>query len=413
MNRIRLSGIFISKFHAVWQAIKTHKFTHYFFTGGRYSTKSSFISLAIILLLIRDEESNAVIFRQVGDTLRGSVFEQMLWAINVLGLTYKFKWTVSPMQIIYTPTGQKIVFKGLDDAGKTKSMKLRKGIFKIVWFEEFDEFKNMREVRKAIQSAQRGDKNADFWIFYSFNPPAAIGHWANKEVKIPRKDKVVTHSSYLDVPAAWMPKQVLIEAEELKQADEAAYRNEYLGEVTGVGGLVFPKWQVYTDEDEPKKYDDVIYGMDFGFNHPTALVKCSFKEKNVYLREVLYARHYTTGEIIDLMNALNVDKKLTIIADSAEPDRITEIWNADYQIQGAVKSDVVASINILKKYKIFVHKDSINLQDELNSYHWKADVSGEPLDKIEPNKQHDDAIAAVRYAVQYYDKNTNIDFFSY
>lgn len=407
MAKIKLSDIFISKFYEVWKAIKAHLYTHYYFTGGRISTKSSFISLVIILLLISDEEANAVIFRKVAETLSGSVFEQMLWAINILGLSDYFQAKKSPQEIIYKPTGQKILFKGLDDAGKTKSMKLRKGLFKIIWFEELDEFKNMREIRKAIQSAQRGNKDADFWIFYSFNPPAATGHWANKEVKIPRKDKLVTHSCYLDVPADWIPKQVYIEAEELKKVDEAAYRNEYLGEVTGVGGLVFPKWQIYTDADEPKSFDDVIMGMDFGYNHPTALVKCSFKEDRAYIREILYQRHYTTGEIIGLMKDLKVSKKLDIIGDSAEPDRIKEIWDADYQIRGAVKSEIVASINVVKRYKLYIHEDSKNLQEELSSYHWKADVSGEPLDKIEPNKQHDDAIAAVRYAVQYYDKLAN------
>ena len=407
---IRIKDIIAPKFCGVWRQIKskTHRYTHYWFSGGRNSTKSSFISIAIVLLILLDRDANAIIFRKVKDTLKTSVYEQILWACNILGVSSYFRTTLSPLEITYLPTGQRILFRGMDDPAKTKSIKLHKGAFKVIWFEEADEFSGMKEIRKALQSVMRASEK--FWIFYSYNPPASVKHWINKEAKHKRADKLQVHSTYLDVPTEWLPKQVYVEAEELRLTDESAYRNEYLGEVTGVSGLVFPNWETFTDEEKPKHFDDVILGLDFGFNHPSALIKCQFKEKAVYLEEIFYERHKTNGELVELMNALGVSKTVDIIADSAEPDRIREMWNADYNIRGAVKTDVVTSINVLKGYKIYIHADSKNLQSEFSEYQWKQDSMGEPMDKIEPNKQHDDAIAAVRYAVQYYDKHAGTSF---
>ena len=113
---------------------------HYWFSGGRNSTKSSFISIAIVLLILLDRDSNAIIFRKVKDTLKTSVYEQILWACNILGVSSYFRTTLSPLEITYLPTGQRILFRGMDDPAKTKSIKLHKGAFKVIWFEEADEF---------------------------------------------------------------------------------------------------------------------------------------------------------------------------------------------------------------------------------------------------------------------------------
>lgn len=159
-----------SVFAGVWRSIKAHEFTHYWFKGGRNSTKSSFISIAIVLLIMLNPEANAVVLRKVGNTLRTSVYEQIGWACDVLGVAHLFDFGLSPMEVTYRPTGQVIRFVGCDKPKKLKSAKFRTGYCAVVWFEEVDEFDGMDEVRSVLATFLRGGDV--FWVFYSYNPRA-------------------------------------------------------------------------------------------------------------------------------------------------------------------------------------------------------------------------------------------------
>ena len=156
MASVRLSDLIAPVFWPVWADVKKQAHTHYWLKGGRSSTKSSAISLFIILLVMQDPQANAVCFRKVKETLRDSVFEQVKWAIDKLGVDAYFKCSVSPMEITYRPTGQKILFRGVDDPLKIKSLKTAKGYFKLAWFEELSEFAGMEEVSNVILSVMRG-----------------------------------------------------------------------------------------------------------------------------------------------------------------------------------------------------------------------------------------------------------------
>ena len=202
--------------------------TYYDLFGGRGGLKSSFISLEIVLGMMRDPQANAAIFRKYGVTLRESVYEQMLWAISELGVTHLWECGVSPMQCAYRPTGQKIVFRGLDNAKKTKSIKASHGYFKYLWFEELDEFAGPEEIRTVQQSVLRGGDK--FVVFKSFNPPISINSWANMYVNEPREDSYRHRSDYRDAPPEWLGQQFIDDAEHLREVNEKAYRHEYLGE---------------------------------------------------------------------------------------------------------------------------------------------------------------------------------------
>ena len=165
--------------------IRDHRHTEYVFPGGRGSTKSSFISLNIIDLIMTNPEMHAVVMRQVADTMRGSVYQQILWAIDALGLTDEFHATVSPMEITRKSTGQKIYFRGADDPGKVKSIKVPFGYIGILWLEELDQFTGPESVRKIEQSVIRGGDVA--YIFKSFNPPKTISNWRINISKYQRK----------------------------------------------------------------------------------------------------------------------------------------------------------------------------------------------------------------------------------
>ena len=182
--------------------IQEHRHTEYVFPGGRGSTKSSFISMEVIDLIMSHEDMHAVVMRQVADTLRSSVYQQILWAIEALNLTDEFRATVSPMEITRISTGQKIYFRGADDPGKVKSVKVPFGYIGILWLEELDQFVGPESVRKIEQSVIRGGDVA--YIFKSFNPPKSASNWANKYIKIPKDSRLVTESTYLDVPQKWL-----------------------------------------------------------------------------------------------------------------------------------------------------------------------------------------------------------------
>ena len=175
----------------------------YLLRGGRGSTKSSFISIEIILGIMQDEHANAIIYRRVANTIKDSVYEQMIWAIDTLNLTAAFKCRKSPFEIERIKTGQRILFRGADDPMKSKSIKLKRGhYFKFLWFEELAEFRGMEDIRTIKQSILRGVDRA--FTFYSYNPPKSAQNWVNDEALKTVPGRLVHSSCYLDVPPEWL-----------------------------------------------------------------------------------------------------------------------------------------------------------------------------------------------------------------
>ena len=185
------------QFKPVHQDIKQGRHTHYWLKGGRGSTKSSYISLEIIFSIMRDgaagNYTNAIVLRRYGVTIRESVYEQLAWAVGALKVSHLWQAGVSPMQLTYLPTGQKVIFRGVDDATKIKSVKVSKGYIKYIWYEEANEFEGPEKIRSINQSVMRGGKQ--FAAFYSYNPPKAARNWVNQYVSVERPDTLVHHST--------------------------------------------------------------------------------------------------------------------------------------------------------------------------------------------------------------------------
>lgn len=211
-KRVRLSDIIGPAFYETHKLIDMGVIDEAVESGGRASLKSSYVGTEVVLQLVKHPDCHALVTRQVGDTMRDSVYAQILWAIDKLGLTTKFKCTQSPLQCTYLPTGQRILFRGLDDPQKIKSIKLPFGYIGILWFEEADQIKGGEDaVRNVQQSALRG---GEFGLtFISFNPPAASRNWANRYAREERKGKRIHHSTYLQAPAAWLGPKFLAQAE--------------------------------------------------------------------------------------------------------------------------------------------------------------------------------------------------------
>lgn len=279
---IKASEVCIPRFHDVLGDVMAHGHTHYWLHGGRGSTKSSFISLCIVLLIVAFPYANAVVVRRFGNTLRDSVYMQVLWAISALGLEGYFKSKISPMEIVYIPTGQRIVFRGADDPIKLKGVKFTKGYCAVAWFEELDQFEGIEAVRSILNSLRRGGEQ--FWIFYSYNPPKTMWSWVNVECldRIRRADTLVRHSSYLDVVEShpeWIGRPFMEEAEHLRCENEKAWRWEYLGEVTGTGGAVFDNVvDERLDDERVRTFSRTRNGVDWGwFPDPWRFVRCGWE----------------------------------------------------------------------------------------------------------------------------------------
>lgn len=171
----KLSEIMPPAFFELHRRIRAGEVTEALCEGGRGGAKSSFISEEIELQMMRHPDTHAVVLRRKENTLRRTVYNQYIWAAGALGVGSKWKATVSPMELTYLPTGQKIMFFGLDDPGNLKSIKLPFGYVAYVHFEELDQFRGPEEVRNVEQSLLRGGPIAI--TFKSFNPPASAANW--------------------------------------------------------------------------------------------------------------------------------------------------------------------------------------------------------------------------------------------
>jgi PBSX family phage terminase large subunit len=400
----RLSDLIAPNFWPIHQDIKAGKHTHYKLYGGRGSTKSSFVSIEIILGMMEDPQANAAVFRRVGATLQESCYEQLLWAIDALGVSHLWHPSLSPLRITYIPTGQRIIFRGCDDPNKAKSIKLRRGYFKFIWYEERAEFDGDEDERKINQSLMRGGPR--FVAFYTWNPPKQLQSWVNQDVLQERPDTLCNHSTYLTVPRAWLGEQFFAEAEELKVRKPMAYRHEYLGEATGTGGKVFDNVTVrrITDE-EIRIFDRIRQGLDFGFAaDPLAFERMHYNRshRKLYIFGEVYAVALKTREAVRRIKLLDPEIHYTT-ADSEEPRSIDSFNEEGLRLVPAKKGpgSVDHGIRWLSEDLDEIIIDPVrcpNAMREFTSYELEQDRNGNFKGSYPDKNNH--SIDAVRYGME-------------
>lgn len=399
--QVNVASSISPSFDGVFYDIQEHKYTHYWLAGGRGSTKSSFVGLIIPLLLMQNPNCHVVVLRKVRNTVKNSVFPQIQWGIDTLQMTGKFRAITSPHEITYTLTGQKILFFGLDDPAKVKSIKLPFGYVGIVWFEELDQFSGMEEIRNVLQSLLRGGEK--YWVFCTYNPPKSRNNWVNEEIIQARPDRLVHHSTYLDVPREWLGEQFFLEADTLKNKNELLYRHEYLGEVTGTGGAVFDNVEDMAMSDERVgNFDRLYYGLDFGFAvDPLAFVAIHYdkKKEEVYIFDELYRQKLTNDRTGKWLKRKYPTAML--IADSAEPKSIAELRSMGVNVRGARKGrdSVDYGIKWLQSRRtIYIDKRRCpNAYREFVTYEYERNREGQFISAYPDKNNH--AIDAVRYGL--------------
>ncbi len=318
--------------------------------GGRGSFKSSFAGLKVVELLMANPERHALVMRNVKDTLKDSVYAQIVWSIDMLGVTDRFKCTTSPLQITYLPTGQKIYFRGADEPAKIKSIKPPFGYIGILWFEEFDQYSGTEAIRNIKQSALRGTDSkgeSNAIVLETYNPPKPTQAWVNQytadieaagEKENRNRRIAVLHANYTDLPPEWLGDEFLYEAELLKKTNYKAYENEYLGIVTGTGGNVFENLEIRTITDaEIDTFNTIKQGLDWGyFPDPTAFVRTAYNPATLTLYIFDERKYLKTGNEV-LVEKLSDYKRTQTIADNAEEKSIAYFKENGYLIKPCVK----------------------------------------------------------------------------
>ncbi len=394
------------KYLTVWRDIKRGDHTEYVLYGGRGSAKSTFVSLAILDILLSKPMLHAVLCRRVKDTLRDSVYAQMKWAIFELHLEADFEFRVNPMEIVYKPTGQKIYFRGADDPAKLKSIKVPFGYIGVLWFEELDQFCGEEEIRSIEQSVIRGGDEA--FIFKSFNPPRTAGNWANQYVMVPKETRLICKTSYLDIPPEWLGKVFLEEAEHLKNVNPAAYDHEYGGIANEEGGSVFTNLTLRDITDtEIAGFDRIYNGIDWGwYPDPFRFHRMFYlaSEKRLFIFDELSGNKLPNREIGQLLKERGLGRQDKITADSAGegPKSIADLREMGLMVRRAKKGQ--GSLDYSMKWLSSLHEIIIDPKrcpcaaKEFMEYEYEMTESGQVVSGYPDRDNH--SIDAVRYALE-------------
>lgn len=429
--KIPIKECIIEMYDHVLEDIFNHGHTHYVFAGGRGSTKSSFVGgIAIPLLIMAYPDIHAVCFRKIANTIQTSIYPQVVWGIHQLGLESFFRIPKKySTPITYIPTGQQIMFMGLDDPMKTKSIKLPFGYIGVTWFEELDQYAGQNELRTVTQSTMRGGEK--FWDFRTFNPPISKNNWANEyteECEIYNQDDtMVIRNSYLDVPRAWLGEQFIIEAEDLKRKNPRAYEHEYMGIATGTGGDVFQNVEdmdmvstiiplsydangnVLREVPIMETFDNIYNGLDWGFAiDPLRFIKCHFDSTrlNLYIFTE-YTTYRTRNE--EVFRELYDEQKLIkreelLIADSAEPKSIGDFKAYGAFVRGAEKGPESRRYGIKWLQglnRIYIDKRRCpETWKEFTQYEYEQDKDGNFISQYPDGNDH--SIDSCRYALGKY-----------
>ncbi len=402
MAEIRLSDVIGPAFRELAGDVLRHGHTHYDLAGGRGSLKSSTVSLLVPLILTQHPDTHALVLRKVANTLRESVYAQYLWAIDKLGMTDLWTARTSAMEMVYEPTGQKIMFRGADDPSKFKSIKAPFGYIAVTHFEEKDQFAGRQEIDTILQSTMRG--GPVFWNFESYNPPLSRDNWANVDSQIVRPDRLCHKSTYLGAPREWLGEAFLAEAEHKRLTDERGYRHVYLGESAGTGADVFERVEVrrITDE-EIARFDRIFQGVDWGwFPDKFAFLRTAYDRahEKIYLLDELYVNrepNAKTGAWIRDKGYMDYP----ITCDSAEPKSIDDYRSMGLPARGAVKGpgSVDYGFKWLQGRTLVVDPlRTPGAHKEIVSYEYERDRAGNIISGYPDRDDH--AISALRYAYE-------------
>ena len=390
-------------FNALSLDIDREGHAEYWLKGGRGSGKSVFVARKILLGMLNHPGASAIVYRKVAATLRQSVYEEFAKAIDALGLRPWCAFRLSPLEIRFKPTGQRILFRGADDPGKSKSITLSKGYFGYLWFEEAAEFAGTEDLRTISASVFRGEAGQRPITFLSYNPPVSIRNWINNEALRPMPGRMVHHSTYMELPPEWIGPDFIAQAEALRESNERAWRHMYLGEATGTGGQVFDNIELRAlPEAELSALDRFYNGLDFGFaNDPDALTRWALNPgtRTLYAVAEFVASHNSVDTLAERVKAACGSE--IVWADSEDARTINELKRRGVNAVAVRKGpgSVKAGIKWLQDLAAIVIDPARtpNIAREFSGYEYTQDRNGGFLPDVPDRDNH--TIDSGRYAM--------------
>ena len=372
--------------------------------GSRASKKSSTQSLKVITEIIENPNVNWLVVRKVERTLRDSCYAQLKWAIHRLKVDNFFKCSTSPLEITYKPTGQKILFRGLDDPLKVTSITVEVGSLCRLWIEEAYEITS-EEAFDRLDESIRGQlpKGMYHQVVLTFNP-WSDRHWLKKRFfDEPSKNVLAMTTNYMC--NEFLSEADLILFEEMKK-NPRRYRTAGLGEWGIVEGLVYENWEERVfDVHEISIRPSVrsAFGMDFGYVNDPSTLFCGLVDtvaREIYVFDEMYEKGMSNEDILSKVSEMGYSKE-RIKADSAEPKSIAYLRKAGLtRIRAAKKGpdSIRAGISIIQDYKIIIHPRCVNFITEISNYTWDKDKFDNAINK--PIDDFNHLMDAMRYAME-------------
>lgn len=401
----KLSELILPRFNEFHASLRK-TYLHHVLKGGRGSSKSSHVSIEIVLRRMK-YRSHALVIRKYGVYLEKSVFEQCKWAIEELGVSAHWKIKKSPLTLIYMPTGASIIFMGADDPTRVKSIKMSDMPITDLWAEEAAEFKTEEEINTIVNSVLRAElaDGLKYKIFITYNPPKRRTHWLNKkyETQFIPANTYIHHSDYRDNPH--LSEQLIEEIEHTKATNSNRYEWEYLGKPIGSGIVPFSNLQFRTiTAEEIKSFDNIRQGIDWGYGvDPASFGRMHYDKTRMklYIFDEIYGTKISNRELAEKIKAKGHHKE-EITADSAEPKSISEMKELGLRCKGAKKGP--GSVEYGEKWLDDLEAIIIdplrcpNIAREFEGIDYETDKDGNPKARLQSTDQH--SIDMARYALE-------------
>lgn len=401
-NEISLSKTIGKGYNKFWNSQKRYVVCK----GSRGSKKSKTTALWHIVKLMQYPLANALVVRKVGRTLKDSCYSDLRWAIHRLGVDAYWKAASSPMELTYTPTGQKILFRGLDDPLKITSISVPVGFINFVWIEEAYEISKESDFDMLDESV-RGELPDGYFkrITVTFNPWNER-HWLKARFFDRESGDTFALTTTYQCNE-WLDESDLKLFEEMKKRNPRRYQVAGLGNWGVTDGLVYENWkeEVFTLSEMRKC--ETVAGLDFGYtNDPTALFVgfLNTSEKKLYVWDELYEKGLSNKRIFERIQEMGYSKE-RITADSAEPKSIDELKGYGLRVTPAKKGkdSILNGIQWIQDLEIIIHPRCVNFLTEIGSYTWKEDKFGRKLNEPVDDANH--LMDAMRYALEKYVRN--------
>jgi phage terminase large subunit len=369
-------------FQKNWSALQEKGVRFVINEGGSRSSKTYSLCQMVIVYCLQNPNKVVSIIRKTFPALRATVMRDFLEILKDLDIYEKTNHNMSE-NIYRFPNGSIVEFFSVDDEQKIRGRKRD-----IAWCNEanelfYDDFTqlNMRTETKLIFDYNPSDSSS--WLY-----------------ELPKDESILIKSTYRDNP--FLPETIKRQIEDLKRTDEALYQIYALGEKAISKSNIYSNWTFI--KHRPAKFTSYVYGLDFGYNHPTALMRVYWRDNDIFIEPVIYESYLTTSNLIEKMKILNVEENVEILADYSRPEIIQEMNNSGFNVLNANKV-VKKGIDNVKSFGVFCEEDQ-RIKKEYENYKWKKigdNITDEPI------KLYDDAMDAVRYATTYIKENYYTD----